>query len=150
VTVVPDSEHEKVNWRYTLQQPEKGWTEPNFDDNSWKQGPGGFGSKGTPNFIVGTAWTSGDIWIRREFTMPDIALGDLQFVVYHDEDVEIYVNGQLAAREAGFISNYEPMDISASAKALLKPGAKITLAAHCHQTEGGQGVDVGLVNVVQH
>jgi cytochrome c oxidase subunit 2 len=29
----------------------------------------------------------------------------------------------------------------------LKPGAKITLAVKCHQTEGGQGVDVGLVNV---
>ena len=41
------------------------------------------------------------------------------------------------------------MEIRRAAKALLKPGAEITLAVHCHQTTGGQGVDVGLVNVIE-
>ena len=71
----------------------------------------------------------------------------MQFLVFHDEDVEIYVNGVRAAQEDGFITDYQPLEISAAALALLKPGAKITLAVHCHQTTGGQGVDVGLVNV---
>ena len=74
----------------------------------------------------------------------------LQLYVYHDEDVDIYINGVLAATEAGFVSAYQPMDIRATARVLLKPGAKITFAVHCHQTEGGQGVDVGLVNVTEH
>jgi len=63
--------------------------------------------------------------------------------------VEIYVNGVLAASEGGFINDYEPMEIRKTARALLKPGAKVVLAVHCHQTEGGQGVDVGLVNVAE-
>ena len=41
------------------------------------------------------------------------------------------------------------MEIRKTARALLKPGAKITLAVHCHQTIGGQGVDVGIVNVAE-
>ena len=39
------------------------------------------------------------------------------------------------------------MDIRPSARALLKPNATVTLAVHCHQTTGGQNIDVGLVNV---
>jgi hypothetical protein len=39
------------------------------------------------------------------------------------------------------------LGIRASARTLLQPGAKVTLAVHCHQTTGGQNIDVGLVNV---
>jgi len=28
------------------------------------------------------------------------------------------------------------------------PGATITLTAHCHQTEGGQNIDIGLIDVL--
>ena len=38
------------------------------------------------------------------------------------------------------------MPIYANAKAALKPG-KNMFAVHCHQTEGGQDVDVGIVDV---
>lgn len=47
----------------------------------------------------------------------------------------------------GYITSYEPLGIYPAALALLNPGAQITLAVHCHQTEGGQGIDVGLANV---
>ncbi|MGA2033566.1 MAG: DUF5127 domain-containing protein [Thermoguttaceae bacterium] len=147
--VVPTSQHQAVSWRYTIQKPADRWTEPAFDDSGWKSGPGGFGTRGTPGAVIGTVWNTDDIWLRREITMPEGSFADLQFLVYHDEDVEIYVNGVLAATENGFRTEYVLMDIRRAAKALLKPGAKITLAVHCHQTEGGQGVDVGLVNVVQ-
>ena len=81
--------------------------------------------------------------------MPGASYSNLQFNVYHDEDVEIYVNGVLAASESGFTTSYVPLEMRPAAQALLKPGAKVTLAVHCHQTEGGQGIDVGLANVIE-
>ena len=147
--VVPSSQHQPQTWSYTIDKPANDWTQPTFDASAWKQGPGGFGSRGTPGAVVGTEWKSDDIWIRREFVMPEGEHPDLQLIVYHDEDVEIYLNGVLAASESDFVNSYEPMDISNVAMSLLKPGAKITMAVHCHQTKGGQGVDVGLVDVVE-
>jgi hypothetical protein len=148
--VVPTSRQHGIEWRYTLDKPPADWTKPKFDDSQWRRGPGGFGTRGTPKAVVGTVWRTPDIWLRREATLPDnVDLEHLQLLVYHDEDVEVYIDGVLAASEGGFVNSYEPMDISAAAKKLLKPGGKFTLAAHCHQTVGGQGVDVGMVEVVE-
>jgi hypothetical protein len=148
--VVPDSEHQPITWNYTTAKPSQDWYQPTFDAGSWKQGPGGFGSRGTPNLVVGTEWKTDDIWLRREFTMPEGKFDDLQLLVYHDEDVEIYINGIPAASSSGFDNSYSPMEISSEARQSLKPGARIVLAVHCHQTAGGQGVDVGLVNVKEY
>ena len=147
--VVPTSQQAAVLWRYTFEKPADGWTNPDFDAAGWKEGPGVIGNNVPRGMKVGTKWTTADVWLRREITMPEGEYPDLQFLVYHDEDVEIYVNGVLAASEGGFINDYEPMEIRKTARALLKPGAKVVLAVHCHQTEGGQGVDVGLVNVAE-
>jgi hypothetical protein len=148
--VVPTSRQRGVEWRYTLEKPPADWTKPNFDGSKWRRGPGGFGTKGTPRAVVGTVWNTADIWLRREATLPDnVDLDRLQLTVYHDEDIEVYIDGVPAASEAGFVNSYELVDISAAAKKLLKPGGKFTLAVHCHQTVGGQGVDVGLVEVIE-
>ncbi len=144
--IVPTSQHKPVEWRYTFEKPAADWVQPKFDDSRWTRGPGGFGTHGTPNAVVGTTWNTADIWLRRETTLPEkLDLDRLQLLVYHDEDVEIYINGVLAASEGGFVNSYDPMDISAAARKQLKPGAKFVIAAHCHQTVGGQGVDVGIV-----
>jgi hypothetical protein len=147
--VVPTSQKEGAVWRYTFTKPPQNWAAADFDASTWKEGPGGFGTKGTPGVAVNTTWKTGDIWMRREITMPAGEQPNLQFSVYHDEDVEIYVNGVLAASESDFVTDYQPMEMTRTARALLKPGAKVVLAVHCHQTRGGQGVDVGLVNVTE-
>ena len=148
VEVVPSSQHQAITWKYTTQTPPANWNQPGFNDSSWSQGPGGFGTAGTPGAVVRTTWNTSDIWIRRTFVMPAGNFPNLQFYVYHDEDVEIYVNGVLGATAPGYVTSYQLLDISPAARALLTPGATITLAVHCHQTVGGQGVDVGLANVV--
>ena len=147
--IVATSRQTPVNWRYTTEKPAADWVQPQFDASGWKEGPAGFGTEGTPGSVVRTTWNTGDIWLRRTFTMPEAPGSNLQFYVYHDEDVEICVNGVLAAAESGFTTGYVTLEMRPTAQALLKPGAKITLAVHCHQTEGGQGIDVGLANVVQ-
>jgi hypothetical protein len=132
-----------------VQKPAEDWTKPEFDASGWKEGPAGFGTEGTPGAVVRTTWNTDDIWLRREVTLPEASGPNLQFLVYHDEDVEIYADGILAASDAGFTTSYVPLDIRPNALALLKPGAKLMLAVHCHQTTGGQGIDVGLVNVLE-
>ncbi len=145
--VVPTGRTAKVAWRYTTSTPPGGWTGPGFDDRSWTEGIAGFGTEGTPSVAVGTTWNTGEIWIRSSFTMPQLDPRALRLVLFHDEDVEVYVNGVLAAAEPGYVTSYEPLEINPAALRLLRPGAKITLAAHCHQTTGGQGVDIGLAVV---
>ena len=68
----------------------------------------------------------------------------LKLEAYHDEDLRVYLNGVLTAELPGFIDHYEQYDLRLEAVAALLPGTN-TLAVHCHQTTGGQYVDVGLV-----
>jgi hypothetical protein len=136
---------EPALWKWTTQTPPANWETPGFNDQAWQTGKSGFGVAGTPNAIVGTAWETADIWLRREFELPEGKLEAPGLRMHHDEDAEVYLNGKLAAKLAGFTRDYEVVAIQAEALATLKPG-KNTIAVHCHQTTGGQYIDVGLVS----
>ncbi|HEV2395148.1 MAG TPA: DUF4965 domain-containing protein [Verrucomicrobiae bacterium] len=146
VVVIPTSEERPMGWRYTTQPQAVGWFQPDFDDSSWKEAPGGFGTEGTPGAVVRTEWNTADIWLRREFTLPAGKWTDIELRVHHDEDAEIYLNGVQAARLPGFITEYETVPMKPKAQRALKPGKNV-LAVHCHQTTGGQYIDAGLVEV---
>ena len=146
-TIVPTSEKKKQSWRYTTDKPADGWEKPDFDDSKWKTGPGGFGKGGTPGTVVGTEWTTPDIWIRRTFELK-AKPAKPQLRIYHDEDAEVYINGKLAAKVPAFTAGYVTVPVSKQAAAALKLGAN-TLAVHCKQTTGGQGIDVGIVEEVE-
>ncbi|MCX6899331.1 MAG: DUF4965 domain-containing protein [Verrucomicrobia bacterium] len=145
VTIVPASEKEPSTWRYTTQKPGERWFAPEFDASAWKEGPAGFGAGKPPRSVIRTPWKTPDIWLRREMTLPAGALSDPQFWVHHDEDVEIYVNGVLAASAIGYLTDYDALPMTAAGKAALKPGKNL-IAVHCRQTKGGQYVDVGIVD----
>jgi hypothetical protein len=169
--VVPTSQSRGQTWRYTFAKPAGDWFKPGFDDTAWKEGPGGFGTKGTPGAVVRTEWKTDDIWLRREFTLPEgllikfktvpgsapggarrqftlpqISFEGLSFCVHHDEDAEIYLNGVLAAKVTGYLTDYEEVPINAEARATLKPDKNL-LAVHCRQTTGGQYIDVGIIAI---
>ncbi|HEY7328146.1 MAG TPA: DUF4965 domain-containing protein [Gemmataceae bacterium] len=148
VSILPAADRATDSWRYTVSKPAAEWNNPDFDDSSWNQGKGGFGTRGTPGAIVGTTWNTSDIWLRRDFLLPGRDLVDLQLWIHHDEDAEVYINGVLAQRVRGYVSAYDAVPITKAALVALKPGKNV-LAVHCHQTGGGQYIDVGLVDVVE-
>jgi hypothetical protein len=146
-TVIPSSQHESQTWRYTTQKPPDDWFDSKFDDSSWKQAPGGFGTQGTPGAEVRTRWDSPDIWIRRTVKLDKVpAVASL--IIHHDEDAEVYLNGKPVSQVKGYTTSYVYVPLSAESVKALRPGEN-TIAVHCHQTGGGQYIDVGLVEEVE-
>jgi hypothetical protein len=144
--VVPAADTQPAVWRYTASTPTASWLEPGFDDSAWPQGESGFGTAGTPGAIIGTPWHTDNIWLRREVDLPAGNYNDIFAWLHHDEDAEVYINGVPALRAGGFISGYDVFPLTPAGRAALKPGKNL-IAVHCHQTTGGQYVDLGLVRV---
>jgi hypothetical protein len=145
--VVPTAREQQVPWRYTTRRPAAEWAQADFEASDWSEGPGGFGTAGTPGSAVGTDWKTSDIWIRRTFELPAGAgVDSLQLFLHHDEDAQVYLNGVRIAELEGYTSDYEPVPLTAQAVQALRPGRN-TLAIHCRQTSGGQYIDAGLVRV---
>lgn len=151
VTVVADGRSEAVEWSYTTESPAQGvaWWSREFDASAWTRGAAGFGAEGTPGAHVRTPWTSSDIWLRREIEVPSGG-GELAFVVHHDEDCEIHVNGASEPiRLTGYTTSYELVPLPDDVKGVKLEAGKNTLAIHCHQTRGGQYIDVGVVRITR-
>ncbi len=144
--VLPSAQIERVNWRFTTERPGPDWYQPAFDASGWRQGLAGFGTRGTPGAVVRTEWNTGDIWLRREFALPNSRGGEFRLLMHHDEDAEVYLNGVLATQASGFTTDYEQYEFGAEAKAALKPSGNV-MAIHCHQTAGGQYIDAGMVRL---
>jgi hypothetical protein len=142
VSLVPCASAQQTTWRYTTEKPAEKWSAPDFDDSSWAEGPAGFGAVGW-GAKIGTRWTTSDIWLRKRFILKAKPAGPV-LRIFHDEDVEVYLNGILACRDGGFLTGYDDFEIDAAAAASLKLGEN-GIAVHCRQTAGGQFIDVGLV-----
>jgi hypothetical protein len=148
-TLVATSEREAQTWRYTTTEPTGEWQKPDFDDSSWKSGPGGFGTEGTPGSHVRTVWSTSDIWLRRSFDLSSLPeSGEIGLSLHHDEDAEVSINGKLVHKASGYTVSYGTVPLDVEAVRALQAGRNV-FAVHCHQTQGGQYIDVGLVHVTE-
>jgi hypothetical protein len=103
----------------------------------WLLGNAAFGTPGTPNLPVGTLWNTSDIWIRRTFSYTGAALKTPALSVYHDEDAEVYLDGNLVGQLPLYLGVYGSTPIPS-----FVPGTH-TLALHCHQTVAARGSIAG-------
>lgn len=143
------SENSPQTWRYTISKPKGKWAKSEFDDKGWKSGPGGFGTEGTPRAVVRTVWNTPDIWLRRSFDVDALPEGgQLMLVIHHDEDAEVFINGELVRKLPGNTRHYGPLLLDENARKPLRKGRN-TIAVHCHQTVGKQYVDAGLMDIVE-
>ena len=131
-------------WRYTLRRPADNWHQAEFDDASWTQGFGGFGTRDTPGARVGTTWATNSIWLRKEFLVDSIPAKPA-LLIHHDEDAEVFINGKRVAVFNGYTVDYKVVPIEKNQRAAIRTGKNL-IAVHCRQTGGGQFIDVHVVD----
>lgn len=147
--VVPHAGDGKpATWRFVTDDPGEGWFRPQFVDSAWKQGPAGFGTRGTPGAKVNTEWSTPEIWLRGAFELPAQIPAHPYLAIHHDEGAEVYINGELVAMLKGYTSDYEFIALDANARGLLRQGTN-SIAIRCRQTRGGQYIDAGIVEVAR-
>ena len=129
--------------------PADGWMSPAFDDAAWTTGPGGFG---TPQHArrrrphgVEHAPTSG---CAGSFELPaELHVGESAAPAAPRRgrrDLHQWRAGREGRAGTRPTTN---LALTPAGRAALRPGRN-TIAVHCHQTTGGQYIDVGLVDVV--
>jgi WD40 repeat protein/tetratricopeptide (TPR) repeat protein len=142
--LVRTSETEGVLWRFSTSMPPPDWTKPEFDDSKWEESPGGFGKDGLVAATLRTVWDTSDIWLRRSFEYaPNDSLKSLALRLYHDDHLDVYLNGTRIANLTTYRPTYGWHPLGDDATKALKPGTNV-LAVHCRQFSGAQNVDVGL------
>ena len=143
-TVVPMADEEGWKARFTREKPADGWQQPGFDDSSWREGTGAFGTDN--NSFIRTPWTEeySDIWVRRtvELTEADLQ-GDLYLVFSHDDAFEISINGTQVGTGIMELVEGVKVQLSGDKAGLLRPGKNV-IAAHCYNKTGGALVDFGI------
>ena len=135
IPVLPTSEKEPQLWKYTRNDPPENWIARNFDDGAWT----GQGGK--------IPWPQKKIWLRKEFNPGSLSAEDIQnlnFLVYHDEDCELYINGVLAAKEPTTTTTYVLVKLNEDSRKAIIPGGRNLLAVHCIDREGGRFIDAGI------
>jgi hypothetical protein len=131
------------DWWFTTSEPAEDWHTVGFANAGWMHtGRPGFGAPGTPNARINTDWRTDKIWLRTQFRLDEIPQ-QATISLYHDEDCEIYLNGQLIITRNGYVTNYQKITLDDAQRRHLQTG-KNTIAIHCRQTIGGQFIDLGL------
>ena len=122
--IVPNAISTNVTWSYTFQTPGPDWFRPGYNDRRMAGWRGWFRHSGHAggawSIPFGTPTTSGCGGSLHSGSRGRAR--DLKLEAHHDEDLEVYLNGVLAAKLSGFIEHYGQFDLRPEAVATLKPG----------------------------
>jgi hypothetical protein len=143
--ISPTADESFYDATYTETTPTGDWMNFSYDDSQWKKGKGAFGDNKT---TAQTMWLSNDLWIRREFNINTTDLSKLFLKIQHDDNVEVYINGESVFKTKGWTGKYIYLPINDDVKAKLKQGKNV-LAIHIANTAGGQWLDAGIVQEVK-
>ena len=70
-----------------------------------------------------------------------------KWVIYHDDDAIVYLNGQVAERFRGYNTGHSIRSMSSQALRLIRPGTN-TIAVYCRNLDPDKGnpgfIDVGI------
>ncbi|MEO5593508.1 MAG: DUF4965 domain-containing protein [Chitinophagaceae bacterium] len=140
-TILPAGDEVNYEAAYTETKPAADWNNFSFNDSKWKKGLAPFGDSKS---VDKTIWKTKDIWIRRSFTVNSTAFKKLFLKLQHDDNVEVYLNGESIYEKKGWSGKFIYLPISDVVKQKIKKGKNI-LAVHVENTAGGAKLDAGIV-----
>jgi hypothetical protein len=139
-TILPAADEKHYTCKYSETTPAQNWAEANFDGAGWKTGTAPFSDDES---ITKTPWKSKNIWVRRTFTYSKSAINKLCLKLHHDDDAEVYLNGEKIYTGPGANSDLQYFTLPDEVVNKLKDGENV-LAMHCTNTGGGAWIDAGL------
>jgi hypothetical protein len=134
-TILPAADEQAYYCKYTETQPAEGWQSEKFNDGGWETGAAPFADSKPKGKTV---WKN-DLWIRRTFQVSNADVYNLFLKLSHDDDAEVFLNGEKVLDRPGANGDFEMFPI----KNVLKKGTNI-LAIHCKNTGGDTFLDAGL------
>ncbi len=137
--VLPAADEKIYSVKYTEMQPAADWQNGSFNDAAWKSGSAPFSDDRS---IKGTYWNSKDLWVRRTFTLDKTDFKKLFLKIKHDDNIEVYLNGEKIYSYVGWLGKYQYFPVDAASQKLKK--GKNVLAFHIANTAGGAYLDAGL------
>jgi hypothetical protein len=139
-TILAAADEKPYECMFTETTPQDDWMKANFDDSKWKTTMAPFSSDKNN---AKTLWTSKNLWTRRIFTLTDLNMGKLYLKLHHDDNVEVYLNGEKIYNCNCWNGKPEYFPVDDAVKSKLKKGKNV-LAIHCENTAGGAWLDAGL------
>jgi hypothetical protein len=143
--VLPTSETVPQTWRYVETTPAGLWLTPAFDDSSWAEAPAPFGA--AAGLTGKTPWKTKAIWMRKKFRVGTLAADEINNLVcrvFHDEDIELFINGVPALRQGGYVTTYRYLPLMQAGRRAIVPKAENVIAVKCIDRTGARMIDVGL------
>jgi beta-galactosidase/beta-glucuronidase len=125
-------------YKYTTEKPVDDWTNEGFADAAWKSGLAPF-AHGQGK----TEWKTPEIYFRKTFDYDGRELKNGAVVIRHNDNTEIYLNGQKIVAVKGS-KGYYLIPVTEDLKKALKNGTN-TLAVHSHEGGKGQWIDLALL-----